>query len=46
MALVMGPMIVLYFFSILLASIAERSRIRRKLSESDGGFQPEAPSPK
>jgi sec-independent protein translocase protein TatC len=29
MALVMGPMVVLYFFSILLASVAERGRARR-----------------
>jgi len=29
MSLVLGPMIVLYFFSILLATIAERSRLSR-----------------
>ena len=31
MALVMGPMIVLYFLSILLAALAERSRRKRQL---------------
>ena len=34
MALVMGPMIVLYFFSVLLASFAERARARN-LSEKE-----------
>jgi Sec-independent protein secretion pathway component TatC len=34
MALVMGPMIVLYFFGILLARIAERTRART-LSEQE-----------
>jgi sec-independent protein translocase protein TatC len=34
MALVMGPMIVLYFFGILLAKVAERSRART-LSEQE-----------
>jgi sec-independent protein translocase protein TatC len=30
MALVMGPMIVLYFFSILLAALAQAGRRRRE----------------
>lgn len=39
MALVMGPMIVLYFFGVLLAKIAERTRVRsineKEASSSD-----------
>jgi sec-independent protein translocase protein TatC len=40
MALVMGPMVVLYFFSILLASIAERSRARRVLAKDQQNLNP------
>jgi sec-independent protein translocase protein TatC len=35
MALVMGPMVVLYFFSIFLASLAERSRARKVLPKDE-----------
>jgi sec-independent protein translocase protein TatC len=42
MALVMGPMIVLYFLGILLAKIAERGR-NRALSEKE--TQPDSLSP-
>jgi sec-independent protein translocase protein TatC len=34
MGLVMGPMIVLYFLSILAAMVAERGRLRRQLAEA------------
>jgi sec-independent protein translocase protein TatC len=44
MALVMGPMIVLYFFGILLANIAERARIRN-LSEQESQTDSISPSP-
>jgi len=44
MALVMGPMIVLYFFGILLAKIAERNRAR-KLSEQESQTDSITPTP-
>jgi sec-independent protein translocase protein TatC len=44
MALVMGPMIVLYFLGILLATIAERGRIRN-LSEQESQTDSISPSP-
>ena len=44
MALVMGPMIVLYFLGIVLASIAERARIRN-LSEQESQTDSISPSP-
>ncbi len=44
MALVMGPMIVLYFFGILLAKLAERTRAR-KLSEQESQTDSITPIP-
>jgi sec-independent protein translocase protein TatC len=44
MALVMGPMIVLYFFGIVLAKIAERSRAR-DLSEQESQTDSISPTP-
>ena len=44
MALVMGPMIVLYFFGILLAKLAERTRAR-KLSEQESQTDSITPTP-
>ena len=44
MALVMGPMIVLYFFGILLAKFAERSRARN-LSEKESQTDSLTPTP-
>lgn len=44
MALVMGPMIVLYFLGILLATIAERGR-SRNLSEPESQSDSISPSP-
>ena len=44
MALVMGPMIVLYFFGILLAKFAERARAR-KLSEQESQTDSITPTP-
>ncbi|MCK4726595.1 MAG: twin-arginine translocase subunit TatC, partial [Anaerolineales bacterium] len=44
MALVMGPMIVLYFFGILLAKFAERNRAR-KLSEEESQADSITPTP-
>ena len=44
MALVMGPMIVLYFFGILLAKIAERNRARN-LSEQESQTNSISPAP-
>jgi sec-independent protein translocase protein TatC len=44
MALVMGPMIVLYFFGFILASIAERARFR-KLSEQESQTDSISPTP-
>ena len=44
MALVMGPMIVLYFLGFVLASIAERAR-SRKLSEQESQTDSISPTP-
>jgi sec-independent protein translocase protein TatC len=44
MALVMGPMIVLYFFGILLAKIAERTRAKN-LSEQESQTDSISPTP-
>lgn len=44
MALVMGPMIVLYFFGILLAKLAERTRARN-LSEQESQTDSITPTP-
>jgi sec-independent protein translocase protein TatC len=44
MALVMGPMTVLYFFSIFLATLAERGRARREKEASDASLRPGAPT--
>jgi sec-independent protein translocase protein TatC len=44
MALVMGPMIILYFLGILLAKIAERTR-SRDLSEQESQTDSVSPTP-
>jgi sec-independent protein translocase protein TatC len=44
MALMMGPMVVLYFFSIFLASIAERGRAKRESEKRDPSLRPGSPT--